>query len=99
MDNSRSESGHDQQGRRPSALLTISLCANVVLAAVVMGLGIWGWDREKVAAAAIAERDEAYETSRNLQSGLINAKGMINGMADPLRPQPQAPDDDPAPPR
>ena len=54
--------------------------------------------RQNGTAAAIEERDEAWQTSRDLQSGLINAKGMMNGMADPFRPQPQTPDDDPATP-
>ena len=98
MENTNAEVGHGQKGEPQSGLLSISLSANVVLAIVVVGLAIWGWERDKMVAAAIEERDEAWQTSRDLQNGLINAKGLINGMSDPFRQQPQTPDDDPATP-
>ena len=34
--------------------------------------------------AANEERDEAYEVSRNLQYGLIKAKGELKGISDPF---------------
>jgi hypothetical protein len=99
MENTNAGVGQVEKARRQSVLLSISLSANVVFAVIVAGLAIWGWDRDKMVAAAIEERDEAYQTSRDFQGRLINAKGMINEMADPFRQQPPTPDDDPDAPR
>jgi uncharacterized protein HemX len=104
--------GPRPEAKPPSGLLSVSVAANAVLAVVAIGLGIWGWglhqqtkrldqrvaEADQKVLAANEERDEAYETSRNLQNSLINAKGMMKGLSDPFRQQPQAGDDDSTPP-
>ena len=112
MENPNAGGGHGQEGRLRSGLLSISLTANVVLAIAAVGLGIWGWSRhertkdlnkmvvaadEKVA-AAVQERDEAWENSRELQGRLVNAKGLMNAMSEPFQQPPRSQDDDDAAP-
>lgn len=99
MENTNAGVGQVEKAKRQSVLLSISLSANVVFAVIVAGLAIWGWDRDRMTAAAIEERDEAYQTSRSLQSRLINAKDLNDGMADPSQQPPPPTDDDPDTPR
>ncbi len=99
MENTNAGVGQVEKAKRQSVLLSISLSANVVFAVIVAGLAIWGWDRDRITAAAIEERDEAYQTSRSLQSRLINAKDLNDGMADPSQQPPPPSDDDPDTPR
>ena len=106
MENPNAGAGHGPEGSPRSGLLPISMSANVVLALLAVGLGIWGWSRhertkelhqmvtaadqkvvqmvtdaEQKVAAAIQERDEAWENSRELQSRLVNAKGLMNAFS------------------
>jgi hypothetical protein len=114
MENPKLGAGHGLAGKPRSGLLSISVAANVVLAIVAVGLGIWGWSRhertkelhkmvaeaDQKAASAIEERDEAWENSRELQSRLVNAKGLMNAMSGEPAPErrPSLDDDDASPP-
>jgi hypothetical protein len=114
MENPNAGVVHGQEGKAASRLLSISVSANVVLAIMAVGLGIWGCCRhertkelnqmvaaaDQKTAAAIQERDEAWENSRELQGRLVNAKGLMNEMSGepvPQRTRSQD-DDDPTPP-
>jgi hypothetical protein len=73
--------------------MTFSLGANAVLAIAVLALAAWGWGQhqqvielDKKLTAANEERDEAYQISRDLQYGLIKAKGELKGVSETLRP-------------
>jgi hypothetical protein len=73
-----------------SNLIGLSLSLNIALAVVTAGMAVWGWDQQqrakefgRRAEAAVAERDEAYETSRKLQYGLIRARGDLKGLNPP----------------
>jgi len=114
MEKSNAGAGHGLDGKPRSGLLSISVAANVVLAIVAVGLGIWGWSRhertkelhtmvtdaDQKVAAAIQERDEAWENSRELQSRLVNAKGLMNAMSGEPAPERRRSldDDDASPP-
>jgi hypothetical protein len=90
-----------QEGKTRSGLLRFSLGANAVLAIAAVALAVWGWGRHQQVkvweqqvieldtkvAAANEERDEAYQISRDLQYGLIKAKGELKGVNETLRPQ------------
>jgi hypothetical protein len=89
--------GQDVESR--SGLLGLSLSANGVLAIVAIGLAVWGWRQhqqviklDKEVAAANEERDDAYQTSRDLQYALIKAKGELKGFSETLQPQSAAED-------
>jgi hypothetical protein len=94
MVNANTGAGPEPGVKSQSGLLRFSLSMNVVLGVMVLGLAVWGWERhqqvvemDKKLAAANEERDEAYQTSRELQYGLIKARGELKGIDETLRPQ------------
>jgi uncharacterized protein HemX len=109
MENPSGGAGHGRDGKPQSGPLMLSMSANVVLVALAIGLGIWGYTRHERAkelaklvadadqktADAIQERDEAWENSRELQSRLVNAKGLMNAInPEPVQPRRRNTDDD-----
>jgi hypothetical protein len=97
MESSNAGTGAGREGKLRAGLM-ISLALNVVLAMMVAGLAIWGWEREALVLSATKERDEAWETSRNLQDGLIRARGELKGVNESMNPPTPAKDQDEPPP-
>jgi uncharacterized protein HemX len=100
MENTSTGVGPEQSVKASSGLLRLSLATNVALIIVVIALAAWGWGRhvqvkerdrqvaelDKQVAAANQERDEAYQVSRDLQYGLIKARGELKGFSETLKP-------------